>query len=166
MTYKYRYITPKQFSNIIITIDGEYLIGLWFEETKFESKDELDSYKYLPIIKEVVMWLDIYFSGKKPNFMPKYKLDYKTPFKKEVIDIIRTIEYGQLLTYKDIAKTIADKRNIKKMSCQAVGKVLGWNPICIIIPCHRVIGSNGDITGYSGGINNKRELLKLEGITI
>ena len=87
-----------------------------------------------------------------------------TPFRKEVIDIMNNIEYGKLLTYNDISKIIAKNRNIKRMSSQAVGGAVGSNPICIIIPCHRVVGTNGSLTGYGGGINNKVELLKLEGI--
>ncbi len=167
MIYKYTYTTPKQFSNIIMTSDGKYLTGLWFEETKYGLRIKSDFIqKDIPIFKEVAAWLDIYFSEKKPTFTPKYKIEVRTAFQNEVLDIVNTIQYGKLLTYSDIAKVIARNRNIEKMSCQAVGRALGCNPICIIIPCHRVVGSNGDLLGYSGGINNKRELLKLEGIDI
>ena len=85
-----------------------------------------------------------------------------TPFRKEVIDIINTITFGNTLTYKDIAEIIAKKRGMKRMSSQAVGGAVGWNPICIIIPCHRVVGSSGNLTGYGGGIKNKIALLTLE----
>ncbi len=165
MTYKYTYKTPKQFSNMIMNSDGKYLTGLWFEESRNISKYELNcEEKDIKIFKEVSKWLDIYFSGKNPDFTPKYKIDNITPFRKEVVDIMNTIEYGKLLTYNDISKIIAKNRNIKKMSSQAVGGAVGWNPICIIVPCHRVVGTNGSLTGYGGGINNKVELLKLEGI--
>ena len=165
MTYKYTYKTPKQFSNMIMNSDGKYLTGLWFEESRNISKYELNcEEKDIKIFKEVSKWLDIYFSGKNPDFTPKYKIDNITPFRKEVVDIMNTIEYGKLLTYNDISKIIAENRNIKKMSSQAVGGAVGWNPICIIVPCHRVVGTNGSLTGYGGGINNKVELLKLEGI--
>ena len=164
-TYKYTYKTPKQFSNLIMNSDGEYLTGLWFEGSRDVSKHELNcEEKNIPIFNEVSKWLDIYFSGENPDFIPKYKIDNITPFRKEVIDIMNTIEYGKLLTYNDISKIIARNRNIEKMSSQAVGGAVGWNPICIIIPCHRVVGSNGSLVGYGGGINNKVELLKLEGI--
>lgn len=167
MTYKYTYKTPKQFSNMIMNGDGEYLTGLWFEGSKDTSKHVLDcEEKELPIFKEVSQWLDIYFSGKNPDFTPKYKIDNLTPFRKEVIDIMNSIEYGNLLTYKDISKIIAKNRKIEKMSSQAVGGAVGWNPIGIIVPCHRVVGTNGSLTGYGGGINNKVELLKLEGIDL
>ena len=165
MIFKYTYKTPKQFSNMIMNSDGEFLTGLWFEDSRDTSKHELNrEEKELPIFKEVSRWLDIYFSGKNPDFTPKYKINNLTPFRKEVVDIMNTIEYGKLLTYNDISKIIAKNRNIEKMSSQAVGGAVGWNPICIIVPCHRVVGTNGSLTGYGGGINNKVELLKLEGI--
>ena len=155
--YNYIYKTPKQFSNIILTSDGEFLTGLCFINTSKESDNT-----NLPIFKETIKWLDIYFSGNIPNFIPKYKLDSLTPFQKEVLEITKNIPYGKIITYKKIADTIAKRKNIKKMSAQAVGQALKYNPICIIIPCHRVIGSNNKLTGYNGGIKNKIELLKLE----
>lgn len=99
--------------------------------------------------------LYIYFSGKEPDFTPKYKIEGLTEFRKEVIDIMNSIPFGKTLTYNDISKTIAQNRGIKKMSSQAVGGAVGWNPICIIIPCHRVVGANGNLTGYGGGIENR-----------
>ncbi len=165
MTYKYIYKTPNNYnlSNIIISSDGKYLTGLWFEGSKDESK-HITSYeeKDLEIFKETGRWLDIYFSGKNPNFTPKYKINNLTPFREEVINIMNSIEYGKTITYKEIANIIAQKRGIEKMSSQAVGGAVGWNPICIIIPCHRVVGMNGILTGYGGGIKNKIELLKHE----
>ena len=119
--------------------------------------------KDLEIFRETSRWLNLYFSGKNPNFTPKYKIKNLTPFRQEVIDIMNTIQYGNILTYNDISKIIAKKRGLKRMSAQAVGGAVGWNPICIIIPCHRVVGTNGSLTGYGGGIKNKVELLKLEG---
>ena len=117
----------------------------------------------MPIFKETSKWLDIYFSGKDPDFTPKYKINNLTQFRKEVIDIMNTIPFGEVLTYNDIAEIIAKHRKINKMYAQAVGGAVGWNPICIIIPCHRVVGTNGSLTGYGGGINNKVSLLRLEG---
>lgn len=163
MIYKYKYKTPDGFSNLLMNSDGEYLTGLWFEGSRDSSKHEINcEEQYLPIFKETTKWLDIFFSGKEPDFTPKYKINNLTPFRKEVIDIINTITFGKTLTYNDIAKIIAQNRKIEKMSAQAVGVAVGWNPICIIIPCHRVVGTNGSLTGYGGGIKNKVELLKLE----
>ena len=163
MIYKYKYKTPDGFADMIMNSDGEYLTGLWFESSRDYSKHEINcEEKELPIFRETIRWLDIYFSGKKPDFVPKYKINNITPFRKEVIDIMNSIRYGQTVTYNDIAKTIAKNRGIKRMSSQAVGGAVGWNPICIIIPCHRVVGTNGSLTGYGGGIKNKTALLTLE----
>lgn len=163
MTYKYVYKTPEGFSNIIMNSDGEYLTGLWFEGTRDSSKHITDcEEKNLDIFEETNKWLNLYFSGQVPDFIPKYKIENITPFRQEVIDIINTIKYGQVVTYNDISKIIAKKRGLKKMSSQAVGGAVGWNPICIIIPCHRVVGVNGNLTGYGGGIRNKIALLTLE----
>lgn len=162
--YKCKYITPDNFSNIIMNSDGKYLTGLWFEGSKDSLKHITNcEEKELPIFKETSEWLNIYFKGETPNFTPKYKINDLTPFRKEVTDIMNKIPFGKTITYGDIAKEIMKKRKLKKMSAQAVGGAVGWNPICIIIPCHRVMGSNGKLTGYGGGINNKIALLKHEG---
>lgn len=163
MTYKYVYKTPDCFSNMIMNSDGKYLTGLWFEDSKGSDKHILCcEEKNLDIFIETSKWLDIYFSGEKPNFTPEYKIHNLTPFRQEVINIMNSIEYGKTLTYKDISEIIAKKQKMKKMSAQAVGGAVGWNPICIIIPCHRVVGTNGSLTGYGGGIKNKIALLTLE----
>ena len=163
MIYKWHYKTPEGFTDMVMNSDGEYLTGLWFESSRDESKHELNcEEKRLPIFKKTCKWLDIYFSGKNPDFMPEYKIQNITPFRQEVVDIMNEIPFGEVLTYGDISKKIAKKRNIKTMSSQAVGGAVGWNPICIIIPCHRVVGANGSLTGYGGGIKNKVALLTLE----
>ena len=163
MIYKHIYESPKNFSNIIMNSDGDFLTELWFEYSKDATKHISNCVeKELPIFKETIKWLNIYFSGKEPTFIPKYKIENLTPFRKEVIDIMNNIKFGKIITYNVIAKIIANKRKIKRMSPQAVGGAVGWNPICIIIPCHRVIGANGNLTGYSGGIKNKIALLKNE----
>lgn len=164
MIYKCIYRTPEEFDDIFMNSDGEVLTGLWFKDSKDEKKHNSDAKeKNLPIFKETAKWLDIYFNGNVPDFTPKYKIDNFTPFRKEVLETINNIPYGKTITYNDIANTIAAKRNIKRMSAQAVGGAVGWNPICIIIPCHRVIGTNKSLTGYGGGLKNKKALLKLEG---
>lgn len=163
MIYKYSYKTPKEFSNMIMNSDGKYLTGLWFEDSKDSSKHTINcEEKDLEIFKETSKWLDIYFSGKNPDFTPKYKIENLTPFRQEVIDIMNSIDFGKTVTYGDISKIIAKNRGIKRMSSQAVGGAVGWNPICIIIPCHRVVGTNGSLTGYGGGMKNKIALLAHE----
>lgn len=164
MTYKYFYKTPTEFDDILLNSDGEYLTGLWFVGSKDSLKHDSNcKEKELPIFKDTIKWLDFYFSGKEPNFTPRYKINNLTPFRKIVIDIMNKIPYGNTITYNDIAKEIAKIRGIEKMSSQAVGGAVGWNPICIIIPCHRVVGSNNSLTGYGGGIKNKVALLTIEG---
>lgn len=163
MIYKYSYKTPKEFSNMIMNSDGKYLTGLWFEDSKDSYKHTINcEEKDLEIFKETSKWLDIYFSGKTPDFTPKYKIENLTPFRQEVIDIMNSIDFGKTVTYGDISKIIAKNRGIKRMSSQAVGGAVGWNPICIIIPCHRVVGTNGSLTGYGGGMKNKIALLAHE----
>lgn len=149
-----------------MTSDGKHLTGLFFVEHK--NIDYLKQYeeKELSIFKETKRWLDIYFAGEIPNFKIPYRINDLTVFRKEVLEIVSTIPYGETITYGKIASMIAKKNNIKKMSAQAVGGAVGFNPISIIIPCHRVIGSDGSLTGYGGGIDNKIQLLKLEKVIV
>ena len=162
--YKYVYRTPSGFDNMIMNSDGENLTALFFENSKDVSKLDTEcEEKFLPIFKDTIKWLDMYFNGEIPNFVPKYKVGAVSPFRRQVFDIMNKIRYGKTVTYNDIAKEIARKWGIGKMSAQAVGGAVGANPICIIIPCHRVVGSNGSLTGYGGGIQNKIRLLELEG---
>ena len=155
------YITPDGFDNLFLQSDGEFLTGLHFVKT---SKKPPLTPKLPQCLLETSHWLDIYFSGQQPDFTPAYKIENITPFRKEVIEILNKIPFRKTVTYGEIASEIAQNRNIPKMSAQAVGNAVSWNPIGIIIPCHRVIGSNGKLIGYSGGIQNKKALLSLEGI--
>lgn len=165
MIYYKKYQSP--LGIITLNSDGENLTAVCFGEGKDYGRyiKEFEE-KNLPIFTETAKWLDIYFSGKNPTFIPKYKRADITPFRQEIIDEMLKIPYGKTVTYKDIAKNIAQRRGLKRMSAQAVGGAVGWNPICIIIPCHRVVGTNGSLTGYGGGITNKLKLLKLEGVDI
>ena len=161
MEYIYRYNSP--LGRITLASDGNSLIGLWFDQQKYFAnnlKKELQE-KELPIFKATIKWLDIYFSGKSPDFTPQLLLK-ATEFRESVWEILLKIPYGQTMTYGDIAKIIANNKGIKKMSAQAIGGAVGHNPISLIIPCHRVIGSDGNLTGYAGGIDRKYQLLKLE----
>lgn len=165
MMYKQIYKTPDDFSDMVMYSDGVYLNELWFEGSKDAKKHGSDcEEKELPIFEETSRWLDSYFGGRIPDFTPKYRIDNLTPFRKDVIEIMNTIPYGETMTYGEISQVIAKKRGIKRMSAQAVGGAVGWNPICIIVPCHRVLGANGKLTGYGGGLNNKIALLRLEGV--
>ena len=156
------YITPEGFDNLLLQSDGDFLTGLHFV-TSPSILPVLPIPSIPPILQETILWLDIYLSGRQPDFTPAYKIDNITPFRKAVLDILCTIKFGNLSTYGEIGLQIAEFWGIPKMSAQAVGNAVGWNPIGIIIPCHRVIGSNGKLIGYSGGIQNKEALLRLEG---
>ena len=149
---------------ITMASDGEALTGLWFQGQKYYANGLSEDYveKMIPIFEEVSNWLDVYFSGKEPEFMPCVKLK-GSEFRKEVWEILFTIPYGKTMTYGEIADQMAKKRGIEKMSAQAVGGAVGHNPISLIVPCHRVVGSNGEMTGYAGGVERKIKLLKMEG---
>lgn len=127
--------------------------------------DDNNSNKMLPIFQQTIKWLDNYFSGEKPNFTPPILLQNISPFRKYVLELLLEIPYGTTTTYKNIAKIIENKTN-KKVSCQAVGGAVSHNPISIIIPCHRVISSSQNLTGYAGGINKKIKLLEIENLDI
>jgi len=160
MIFKSKYITPDGFDDIVMESDGKFLTGLKFEQ----SKSEFEESENLPVFVETCRWLGIYFSGRQPDWLPKYKIEFPTAFKKEVLEATSKIPFGKTTTYGEIAQRIASRRGLAKMSAQAVGGALGWNPVCIIIPCHRVIGAGGKLTGYGGGIKNKTLLLELEKI--
>lgn len=147
--------------------DGDALIGLWLDGQKYfaDTRTPKPQEKDLPIFKLTDQWLDIYFSGKAPDFTPKIKMK-TTPFRKMVWEIMLKIPFGQTMTYGQIAAQIARQKGLKQMSAQAVGGAVGHNSISLIIPCHRVIGSNGQLTGYAGGLDKKTKLLQLEKIKI
>jgi len=155
----FRYQTPEGFDDLLLYTDGEVLTGLLFEGSHNETNAVETSHgASLPtIISDTNRWLDVYFTGHQPDFTPAYRMDGLTPFRKAVLDMVREIPFGQTMTYGEIAK------RLKINSAQAVGGAVGWNPICLIVPCHRVMGANGNLTGYGGGIPNKIALLKLEG---
>ena len=146
--------------------DGEYLTGLWFEKTRDDLKHQGDfEEKDLSIFNETSKWLDIYFSGQEPNF--KLPLHFTgTDFQNEVWEILYSIPYGKTMTYEEIADVLAKRKGLKRMSAQAVGGAVGHNEISIIVPCHRVVGSQGSLTGYAGGIEKKVSLLKLENVNM
>lgn len=161
--YKHTYKTPSNFDDLVLVSDGVFLTGLWFANSKGAvNYARAGKERELPVFEETIRWLDIYFGGRDPDFTPQYKITNPTPFRTEVSNIMKAIPFGKTTTYKDIATNIAKRHGIKKMSSQAVGSAVGWNPICIIIPCHRVIGSNGNLTGYGGGLKNKIALLAQE----
>ena len=162
-TYKAIYKTPRGFSDMLMMSDGDVLTGLHFVDSRKVVGDCRDCAECeVPGFRETRRWLDEYFDGREPDFAPPYRIDGLTQFRKDVIDAMLEIPFGETVTYGDIAAAIAKKRGMKQMSAQAVGGAVGWNPICLIIPCHRVIGANGTLVGYGGGIKNKVALLAHE----
>ena len=148
---------------ILLAADEIGLTGLWFSGAKNYALglSENPVEKNLDVFKQTKYWLDCYFNGKNPNFIPSLHL-IGSSFRKEVWNILLKISYSQVRTYSQIASEIADSRGIYKMSARAVGSAIAHNPISIIVPCHRVVGKNNKMTGYAAGIERKIKLLKLE----
>lgn len=159
MLHQTIYHTPANFDDLLLTSNGGVITGLHFATTPPKITTTADE---LPIFATARHWLDLYFSGQNPDFTPPYRIQNATPFRLTVLEILKQIPFGQTLTYGEIATQIAHQRHLPKMSAQAVGNAVGWNPICLIIPCHRVIGAASNLTGYGGGLNNKIALLTLE----
>ena len=161
MQYTSHYESP--LGAMLLAADDEGMTGLWFEGQKYFARLLAPAHKEMdnPILREAKRWLVVYFSGRKPDFQVPIQMN-GTAFQKEVWDILLTIPYGQTMTYGAIAGRIAEKHGLSRMSSQAVGGAVGHNEISILIPCHRVVGTNGSLTGYAGGIDKKIQLLKLE----
>lgn len=165
MFFSTRY--PSPIGMLTLACDGAHLTGLWMEGQKYfggaipEPMTERDD---LPVFRAAKNWLDRYFAGQKPEIseLPLHPIGGE--FRQEVWKILCEIPYGEVVTYGDIAKKMAAKKGKKTMSGQAVGGAVGHNPISIIIPCHRVVGASGSLTGYAGGVDKKVKLLALEGV--
>ena len=154
---------------ILLAADGSKLVGLWFEGQKYFGDTVRGGFSEkndLPVLVAAKAWLDAYFAGKKPAIADLDLAPIGGAFRKSVWEILCEIPYGDVITYGDIARKMAARMNRKTMSSQAVGGAVGHNPISVIIPCHRVVGSNGSLTGYAGGIDRKITLLELEGVAV
>ena len=161
MDYTYHYSSP--IGGITMASNGESLTGLWFDGQKYfaSTLSQRHMEKQLPVFDRTCEWLDLYFSGKSPDFMPPVFM-YVSNFRRDVYEILMTIPFGETMTYKEVADLIAKKHRIISMSAQAVGGAIAHNPISLVIPCHRVIGTNGKLTGYAGGLDKKEWLLNME----
>lgn len=156
---------PSPLGEITLASDGSSLTGLWFGGQKYfpcSIAGDTEE-KPLPVFDQTERWLRLYFSGRAPDFTPPLKLE-APPFRKSVWEILLTIPFGQTTTYGGIAEMIAKQRGLSRMSAQAVGGAVSRNPISLIVPCHRVVGADGSLTGYAGGIERKQKLLALEGV--
>lgn len=152
---------------VTLASDEENLIGLWIEGQKYyfsNLKQKIIKKDDLEIFNKTKKWLDRYFNKEKPQITELKLAPIGNEFRQNVWEILKQIPYGKTTTYGEIAKQLAKTTKKEKMSAQAVGGAVGHNPISIIIPCHRVIGKNGSLTGYAGGIDKKVKLLEIEGV--
>lgn len=163
MEYISYYQSP--IGKMLLAVDEIGLTGVWFDKQKYFARSLGKEWeeKEQEVLRDTKKWFDIYFSGNEPKFSVPLHL-IGTPFQMEVWEILLTIPYGKTMTYGEIAKKIAVRRGMERMSAQAVGGAVGQNPIGVIVPCHRVIGAKGSLTGYAGGIDKKIKLLQLEKI--
>ncbi len=161
MEYLRHYDSP--LGGITLAGDGECLTGLWFDGQKHFAAPPgaRPPDGHMPGLDEAECWLDLYFSGKQPDFTPPLRLE-ATAFRKAVCEILLTVPYGQTVTYGKIASRIAAREGAARTSARAVGGAVGRNPISLIVPCHRVVGADGRLTGYAGGIERKIWLLRWE----
>lgn len=161
MTYTQHYDSP--LGGILLAADEEGLMGLWFDGQKYFARTLPKEYaeSETPVLREAKRWLDIYFSGREPDFMPPLR-PVGSAFQQAVWALLLEIPYGKTTTYGTLARKLAEKQGLTHMSAQAVGGAVGHNPISLMIPCHRVVGTNGSLTGYGGGIARKVKLLELE----
>lgn len=154
MNFIQSYASPV--GELTLVSDGAFLTGVWFGQFFHEGQK-----KELSVFEQTNRWLDLYFAGQIPDFLPLLRLE-GTAFRREVWDILLEIPYGETVSYGAIAKRVAQRRGIERMSAQAVGGAVGHNPISILVPCHRVVGSDGSMIGYGGGIDRKIKLLEIE----
>ena len=160
----YTYVYPSPLGSIVLRAEGEALTGLRFEDREDcpDASGVRGGAGCVSVFEQAARWLDIYFEGREPDFVPPVRLS-GTPFETEVWQLLLTVPYGGVTTYGELARKLADRRGIPRMAAQAVGGAVGRNPIAIIVPCHRAIGAGGNLTGYAGGLDRKQKLLRLEG---
>ena len=161
MQYTNHYDSP--LGGILLACDETGLTGLWFDGEKYFAAglEPEHAERVHPHLEQAKRWLDIYFSGREPDFTPPLHM-IGSSFRLAVWEILLRIPYGSVITYGEISQMIAGQRGLARMSAQAVGGAVGHNEISIIVPCHRVVGTNGSLTGYAGGISKKVKLLTLE----
>lgn len=156
-----KYVSP--LGGITLASDGEALTGLWFDGQKYFAAGLSCGYEErdLPVFTAARKWLDIYFSGKAPDFTPPLSFDGLTGFRRRICGLLLAIPFGHTVTYGELAKRLEEETGVST-SARAIGGAVGHNRISLIVPCHRVTGADGSLTGYAGGIERKRALLELE----
>ena len=161
MNYITHYASP--LGGLLLASDGAGLTGAWFEGQKYFGRglEEAREQDDLPVFCETRRWLELYFAGRIPGFLPALH-PAGTPFQRAVWELLLTIPYGKTVTYGELARRLGEQAGCRKTSARAVGSAVGRNPISVLVPCHRVIGADGSLTGYAGGLARKTALLKLE----
>ncbi len=160
----WHYVSP--LGAVTLASDGKALTGLWFDDQRFSgcAPDGTEREKPLAVFDETVRWLDVYFGGAEPGFTPPLRLR-GTPFQTAVWEALLTIPYGETVSYGALARRIGQQSG-RTASARAVGGAVGRNSVSLIVPCHRVVGAKGELTGYAGGLDRKRRLLSLERNTV
>ena len=165
---KKRFYYESPLGRIVLENEGDYLTGVWFEKEKTselraeKQADILEKEENIPqVITRTKQWLELYFEGRQPDFMPEILLR-GSEFQMLIWGLLREIPYGKTVTYGELAHQAAGLMGKERMSAQAVGRAVGKNPVSILVPCHRVVGAGGSLTGYAGGIWRKAALLELE----
>jgi len=161
MEERTRYASP--LGEIVLTADEVGITGLWFQGQKGAGAAPDRAGAGGDFLAAAREWLDTYFQGRDPGPIPPVHLA-GTEFQRAVWDLLLEIPYGQTVTYGSLARRVAAARGLARMSAQAVGGAVGRNPVSILVPCHRVVGQDGSLTGYAGGLPRKAALLRLEGI--
>ncbi len=159
MDYIAAYASP--LGAVTLASDGQALTGLWFDGQKYFPA-LTGRREDLPVFRQARAWLDAYFAGERPGAPPPLR-PIGTDFQQQVWALLTAIPYGETRTYGALAAELARQRGLAHMSAQAVGGAVGRNPISILVPCHRVVGATGSLTGYAGGLERKQALLRLEG---
>lgn len=165
MYYSTTYDSPV--GTLTLASNGTEIVGLWLTGQKYHGgsiPEEMTPNDELAVFDAARLWLDRYFAQKNPDISEVPLAPLGSEFRQAVWGMLREIPYGEVVTYGDIARIMAERRGKDRMSSQAVGGAVGHNPVSIIIPCHRVVGSDGSLTGYAGGVNKKKWLLELEGV--
>lgn len=167
MVYTSHYDSP--IGALLLAERDEKLVGVWMEGQKYflgSLREETQERESSPVLRQAGLWLDRYFAGERPAISELPLAPIGSEFRKEVWQVLCEIPYGETTTYGEISQKIAARRGLERMSAQAVGGAVGHNPISIIVPCHRVVGSNGSLTGYAGGLQKKIKLLTHEGVDV
>ena len=164
MVYTTRYDSPV--GTLLLAERDGGVTGLWMEGQKYfcgSLREPMREYEDSPVLRQAKQWLDRYFAGERPAGCELPLAPVGSDFRREVWQLLCEIPYGETVTYGEIAQKLAARRGLARMSAQAVGGAVGHNPVSIIVPCHRVVGSNGSLTGYAGGLQKKIWLLTHEG---